>query len=99
MREHVRQNRQGRVLDSSASQTGDDAAILMTHTRGVGGEAATGWGDPVVELEMPEEVYDLAGLLRDTERYGVESIGSRATGEQAACAGRTKRFRLRVEGA
>jgi len=41
-------------------------------------------GDRVVELVAPEELYDIAALLRDTERYVVESVWSRATGEQAA---------------
>ena len=41
-------------------------------------------GDRVIELEAPEQLYDLAALLRDPERYVVESIWSRATGEQAA---------------
>jgi fructose 1,6-bisphosphate aldolase/phosphatase len=41
-------------------------------------------GDRVIELETPAEIYDLAALLRDTERYVVESVWSRATGEQAA---------------
>jgi fructose 1,6-bisphosphate aldolase/phosphatase len=39
--------------------------------------------DHVIELEAPEELYDIATLLRDPERYVVESIWSRATGEQA----------------
>jgi len=41
-------------------------------------------GDRVIELVTPEEIYDVAALLRDTERFVVESIWSRATGEQAA---------------
>ncbi len=41
-------------------------------------------GDRVIELVAPEEIYDLAALLRDTERYVVESVWSRATGDQAA---------------
>jgi fructose 1,6-bisphosphate aldolase/phosphatase len=41
-------------------------------------------GDRVIELVTPEEIYDLAALLRDPERYVVESIWSRASGEQAA---------------
>jgi fructose 1,6-bisphosphate aldolase/phosphatase len=41
-------------------------------------------GDRVIELVTPEELYPLAALLRDTERFVVESIWSRATGEQAA---------------
>lgn len=40
-------------------------------------------GDRVIELNAPEELYDIAALLRDTERYVVESIWSRSTGEQA----------------
>lgn len=41
-------------------------------------------GDRIIELVTPEEIYDLAALLRDTERYVVESVWSRASGEQAA---------------
>ena len=40
-------------------------------------------GDRVIELTTPEEIYDVAALLRDPERFVVESIWSRATGEQA----------------
>ncbi len=43
-------------------------------------------GDRVIELNAPEDLYDIAALLRDPERYVVESIWSRATGEQAAIA-------------
>ncbi len=42
-------------------------------------------GDRVIELSAPEDLYDIAALLRDTERFVVESIWSRATGEQAVC--------------
>jgi fructose 1,6-bisphosphate aldolase/phosphatase len=41
-------------------------------------------GDRVVELCAPEDLYDIAALLRDSERYVVESVWSRATGEPAA---------------
>lgn len=41
-------------------------------------------GDRIIELVTPEEIYDIAALLRDGERYVVESVWSRATGEQAA---------------
>lgn len=41
-------------------------------------------GDRVIELNAPEELYDIAALLRDPERFVVESVWSRATGEQAA---------------
>jgi fructose 1,6-bisphosphate aldolase/phosphatase len=40
-------------------------------------------GDRVVELCAPEDLYDIAALLRDSERYVVESVWSRATGEPA----------------
>jgi fructose 1,6-bisphosphate aldolase/phosphatase len=40
-------------------------------------------GDRIIELVAPEELYDIAALLRDPERYVVESVWSRATGEQA----------------
>jgi fructose 1,6-bisphosphate aldolase/phosphatase len=40
-------------------------------------------GDRVIELHTPEEIYDLAALLRDAERFVVESVWSRASGEQA----------------
>lgn len=40
-------------------------------------------GDRVVTLDAPGDLYDLAALLRDTERYVVESVWSRASGEQA----------------
>ena len=41
-------------------------------------------GDRIIELNAPEELYGIAALLRDTERYVVESVWSRSTGEQAA---------------
>jgi len=40
-------------------------------------------GDSIIELNAPEELYDIAALLRDPERYVIESIWSRSTGEQA----------------
>jgi fructose 1,6-bisphosphate aldolase/phosphatase len=41
-------------------------------------------GDRIIELEAPNELHEIAALLRDPERYVVESVHSRATGEQAA---------------
>ncbi|MGE5172541.1 MAG: fructose-1,6-bisphosphate aldolase/phosphatase [Betaproteobacteria bacterium] len=41
-------------------------------------------GDRIIELNAPENIYDIAALLRDTERFVVESIWTRATNEQAA---------------
>ena len=46
--------------------------------------------DRVIELNAPEELYDIAALLRDPERFVVESIFSRATGEQAVAASTTR---------
>jgi fructose 1,6-bisphosphate aldolase/phosphatase len=41
-------------------------------------------GDRVIELNAPEELYDIACLLRDNERFVVESIRSRSTNDVAA---------------
>jgi fructose 1,6-bisphosphate aldolase/phosphatase len=41
-------------------------------------------GDKVIELNAPEELYDIAALLRDPERYVIESVVSRANGDIAA---------------
>ena len=43
-------------------------------------------GDRIIELNAPEELYDIAALLRDTERFVVESVWSRASGERAVAA-------------
>jgi len=43
-----------------------------------------------IELKSPEEIYDLAVLLRDQERFAIESIVSRATGDTAAAASTTR---------
>lgn len=47
-------------------------------------------GDKVVELDTPDEMYDLAALIRDNERFVVESIFSRASREQAAAVSTTR---------
>jgi fructose 1,6-bisphosphate aldolase/phosphatase len=39
-------------------------------------------GDRVIELNAPEDLYDIATLLRDPERFVVESVWSRARGTQ-----------------
>jgi len=41
-------------------------------------------GEKVIELKTPEEIYDVAVLLRDQERFAVESVESRSSGDQAA---------------
>ena len=40
--------------------------------------------DRIVRLNTPEDIYDIAALLRNPERYVVEAITTRAAGEQAA---------------
>jgi fructose 1,6-bisphosphate aldolase/phosphatase len=46
--------------------------------------------DKLIELNSPEELYDIAALLRDTERYVIESIFSRSTGKQAISVSTTR---------
>jgi fructose 1,6-bisphosphate aldolase/phosphatase len=41
-------------------------------------------GDRIIELNLPEDLYNLAALLRDNDRYVVESIHGRHDGDQAA---------------
>jgi len=47
-------------------------------------------GDKIIELKCPEELYDIACLLRDNQRYVVESIHSNITGEQAVSVSTTR---------
>ena len=46
--------------------------------------------DKIIELNTPEESYDVAALLRDNGRFVVESIWSRANGEQIVAASTTR---------
>ncbi len=46
--------------------------------------------DRVIELVTPEEIYEIAALLREPGRFVVESIFSRATGEQVAAFSTTR---------
>jgi fructose 1,6-bisphosphate aldolase/phosphatase len=46
--------------------------------------------DRVISLNVPEELYDLAALLRDNERFVIEGIYSRDTGDQAAAVSTTR---------
>jgi fructose 1,6-bisphosphate aldolase/phosphatase len=41
-------------------------------------------GDSTIDLDAPENAYEIAALLRDNERFGIDSIFSRTHGEQAA---------------
>lgn len=47
-------------------------------------------GDRIIELNAPEELYDIAALLRDNERFVIESIHSRETGEIAVSVSTTR---------
>lgn len=47
-------------------------------------------GDRVIELNSPEDIYDIAALLRDNQRYVIESIWSRETGTQAVVVSTTR---------
>ena len=46
--------------------------------------------DRIIELQTPEETYDIAALLRDSERFVVESVWSRASGDQVVSACTTR---------
>jgi len=47
-------------------------------------------GDRIIKLDAPEDLYDIAALLRDNHRFVVESIHSRSTGEQAVACSTTR---------
>lgn len=47
-------------------------------------------GDRIIELNAPEELYDIATLLRDNQRFVIEAIYSRATGDQAVSVSTTR---------
>jgi len=47
-------------------------------------------GDRLIELVAPENLYDIAALLRDNERFVIESIYSRSSGEIAASVSTTR---------
>jgi fructose 1,6-bisphosphate aldolase/phosphatase len=47
-------------------------------------------GDRVIDLNAPEDLYNVAALLRDQERFVVESIRSRSGGEIAASVSTTR---------
>jgi len=46
--------------------------------------------DKIIDLNSPEDIYDLAALLRDGEKYVIESIFSRNTGNQAVAISTTR---------
>ncbi len=47
-------------------------------------------GDKIIELNAPEDLYDIAALLRDNERFVIESIHSRETGDIAVSVSTTR---------
>ncbi|MCP3686598.1 MAG: fructose 1,6-bisphosphatase [bacterium] len=47
-------------------------------------------GDRVIDLTTPEDIYQIAALLRDNERFIVESIFSKTTKSQAAVVSTTR---------
>ncbi len=50
-------------------------------------------GDRTIVLEAPERLYDIAALLRDTNRYAIRSIWSRKYPDEQAVAVGTERLR------
>ncbi len=46
--------------------------------------------DRLIDLQAPEELYDIATLLRDNERFVIESIFTRSSGEQAVAVSTTR---------
>ena len=46
--------------------------------------------DKVISLNAPEDLYDIAALLRDPERFVIEGIYSKETGEQAVAVSTTR---------
>lgn len=47
-------------------------------------------GDRLIDLNAPDDLYDLAALLRDNARFVVESIWGRHQGDQAAVVSTTR---------
>ena len=47
-------------------------------------------GDRVIELNAPEDIYDIAALLRDNQRFVIEAIYSRNNGEIAVSVSTTR---------
>ena len=47
-------------------------------------------GDSIISLNAPEDYYKIAVLLRDNERFGIDSIVSRYSGQMAAAISATR---------
>ncbi|MBI4446187.1 MAG: fructose 1,6-bisphosphatase [Acidobacteria bacterium] len=70
----------GLILSPSMNRGFTFAIMDVSHTE----------ADRVIELNAPEELYDIAALLRDPERFVVESVRSRNNGEVAASISTTR---------
>ncbi|MFZ7127478.1 MAG: fructose 1,6-bisphosphatase [Desulfobacterales bacterium] len=46
--------------------------------------------DRMISLDAPEELYSIAALLRDPERFAIRGVFSRSTGEQAVAVSTTR---------
>lgn len=70
----------GLILSPKISQGFKFVILDVAHTE----------ADRLIELNTPEDSYDIAALLRDNERFVVAAVYSRATGEQALTASTTR---------
>jgi fructose 1,6-bisphosphate aldolase/phosphatase len=70
----------GLILSPKMSQGFRFVIMDVSHTE----------GDRIIELNAPEELYDIAALLRDNEQFVVEAIYSRQTGDQAVSVSTTR---------
>lgn len=64
-------------------------ALVLSETIGRGfrfqvGDIGDSTGRRIVDLETPEQIYDLAALLRNPDRYVITSVWSRASDDHAA---------------
>ena len=80
VRDHVAQSAEGLILDHYISFTGDDIAIVMTHTRGVGDEAVhkLAWDAFITGTETAKSqgLYGAGqDLLKDAFSGNVKGMG------------------------
>lgn len=70
----------GFILSSSIKEGFEFRIMDVSYTK----------ADKIIELRSPEENYDIAALLRDPNRFVVESVFSRKTGEQIVSCSTTR---------
>ncbi|MFB3072131.1 MAG: fructose-1,6-bisphosphate aldolase/phosphatase [bacterium] len=70
----------GLMLSPAMSEGFRFTIMDVTHTE----------GDKVIELNAPEDLYDITALLRDNERFVVDSIHSRTNMEQCVSVSTTR---------